>query len=573
MRWFACGLICVSACFFMLTRPAFYKNPVDQQANTKPLQETTYNYPMDEGAEYIAVSASGPAPSHGERQEMAAGVLAILNKNITAGTLDYRFNSSGDGVVLSTAGLAFIATGSSLESGPYRQALTQVYAKLKAIMTSNSFDLQPTWGCAASCIFLAELHRVSLGKERSSVLKLLNQYAQKLIAAQTPEGAWCHGFENVANSLGYSNFMFVTGMATHGLALARREGVPVSDEVLNKAFSYCEDSSNVGSGFIGYSPRRGQKGMKGPGRTAGGLLALQAAGKENETLYQNAAKYVRSSFDVHTGSRPQDLLVSGHASAQIGIAWAAWWAAESGYYDEFWKGQGVAIAGRKKADGGFRPAPTDGNESGGTSESGDFSNAFHALMLVADYGGLSNGTVNRSDPVRSIFLAQRCVTQAEEAQHELPESVGALAAIPVQYGAFDRRPLYEAIELAAAELIENGGEWGLQQVPALINGGFKAKMYVDAKGKKSAIFLEGNKVFVTRDIKVEIEVLNDSGIFKKNPRRTKVRLSKKKTYAKKLTEKLLPEVALPETITMHVHWLLGEKTYTETVSLPVIRQE
>ena len=52
---------------------------------------------------------------------MAQGVLNLLHGNIGSGRLNYRFNASGEGVALSTAGMAFLAAGSTLDGGPYRE--------------------------------------------------------------------------------------------------------------------------------------------------------------------------------------------------------------------------------------------------------------------------------------------------------------------------------------------------------------------------------------------------------------------------------------------------------------------
>ena len=507
-----------------------------------------------------------PPPSHKERRMMAKAVLDILNKNLSEGKLNYKFNHSGEGVLLSGAGLAFLSCGSTLQHGDYSIGLQRILARMRSIMDGNKFQFQPTWGSGASCIFLSELHRVTNGKEKTGIAELLQKYVDKLVAAQTPVGGWCHGFENVKNSLGYSHFMFVSSIATHGLALARREGAKVPADVLQKAFGYFEASSNIGAGRIGYSPNGGQKGMRGPGRTAGGLLALQAAGEVERELYKNASKYLLSTLSIQSG---KNSLPEGHGSAQVGLACAAWWCAETGNYDAFWQGQGASIAKRRKADGGFNPAPSDGKAQGvGNSESGDFSNAFHALMLVADYGGLSNSRVSRADPARSIFLAQQYIKEHPDAT--VPDSFKTLAETPIQYGRYDFRPLLKTIETVVKDIIAGGDKQLLALVPSLINADFRGKVYAHPAGGKVALVLEGNFVFADRLLSAELLLLNDAKVFPRDQRVIKVKPSKKKGYAKKSVIKTNKDITLPDSLNLQVTWIMGDHKIVETVTLPVM---
>ena len=507
-----------------------------------------------------------PPPPHKERHAMAKSVLDLLHGNISQGKLNYRFNHSGEGVCVSTAGLAFLASGSTMEHGNYSKSLKNIFERLRNIMKGNRFQLQPTWGSAASCVFLAELHRVTNGEDKEAVFNLLGQYVDKILTAQTPQGAWCHGFENVKNSLGYSDFMFVSSIATHGLALARREGVQVPAEALKKAFSYFESSSNIGAGRIGYSPNKGQKGMRGPGRTAGGLLAMQAAGEVESDLYKNASKYLVSCFAVSKGD---DALAEGHGSAQMGLAWAAWWAAENGHYEAFWQGQGDSIHKRKQADGSFIPAPTDGKKNPGNAESGDFANAFHALMLAADFGGLSNSKIKKADPARSIFLAQQFIKQHPD--HTIPDSFKMLAEMPIQYGKYDFRPLIEAIEMASEDIIKSGDQALIQLIPALINAEFRAKAFKHPAGGKIALIIDANFIFVDGLLKAELTLLNTDNVLGREQRPIKAKISTKKTFQYKKVIKTNKDIELPDNLALQIKWMWDkDQSFTQDVNVPVL---
>jgi hypothetical protein len=366
---------------------------------SKPASEL-YRLPDPRIAAVVATPApTAPAPSTKERRAAAAAVLDLLAKHLSDGKFDYQFNRSGDGVALGAAGLAFIGAGSTLARGPYQQALARVLEHIQAIMDANDFALQPTWGCAQSTIFLAELHRTAPPDKQPPILALLAKYADKLVKSQTSRGGWCHGFEDVKNSLNYDDLMATSVMALQGLGMARREGVKVPQLTIDQGLRYIDNSSDVSSGHIGYSPRDGQRGMGGSGRTAGGLLALSACGHGCSPLAKSAADYVRKSF---AGSE----MNAGHASAQLSQSWAAWWAGEAEVYPEFWAGQGRLIMDRRTADGGFHCAPSDGNANAGDppAERGDMANALHALMLVAGDGLLVAGEA-RTSPQAAITAA------------------------------------------------------------------------------------------------------------------------------------------------------------------------
>lgn len=365
-----------------------------------------------------APTAANAGPSVAERRAAATAVLELLSKHLIAGQIDYQFNRSGDGVLLGAAGLAFIGSGSTLARGPYQQALAQVLDRVQRIMDGNEFSLQPTWGCAQSTIFLAELHRTAPAEKQPPILALLGKYAEKLVKSQTSRGGWCHGFEDVKNSLNYDDLMATSVMAMQGLGMARREGVVVPQAVIDLGLRYIENSSDTGTGHIGYSPRSGQKGMGGSGRTAGGLLALSACGQVASPLAKAAAGYVQKSY---TGTE----MNSGHASAQLTQSWAAWWAAEAEQYPEFWAGQGALILGRRKPDGTFHCAPSDGKAGDPPAERGDMANALHALMLVAGDGFLVAGE-SRASPQAAITDA---IDLAAKWGTEVPKSLTDFAAL------------------------------------------------------------------------------------------------------------------------------------------------
>lgn len=374
---------------------------------------------------------AAPAGNSDEARQKAARVLLeLLNQNFSSNKVNYHFNSSGDSVCWATAGLAFIGSGSGIKSGPYQKSLKVVFDKLDKVMTAEDFKLQPVWGCAQAAVFLAELHRTAPPGEQPAIRTLLGKYVKKLETSQTSRGGWCHTFEDKKNELGYDDLMATTVMALQGLGMARREGLAVDQKVIDSGIKYIEASSQVNRGQIGYSPRDGQKGIPGPGRTAGGLLALMACGQGRSALAKAAGTYLTDSFVDRPTKTPQGALNTGHACAQMGQMWAAWWAAENKCYDKFWAGQGALIMGRRKENGEFRAAPSDGKAEESNGERGDFSNAMHALILVAEEGRLFAGAArNRTGPARVADAIDEAADVAEDWGAGAPACIQALAGL------------------------------------------------------------------------------------------------------------------------------------------------
>ncbi len=419
-------------------------------------------------------AAPTPAPSAAARQAALKTVLELLSTHITGGKLDYHFNASGEGVCLSTAGLAFIGDGSSLGHGPWQQALTRILERVQQIMDQHDFALQPTWGCAQSAVFLAELHRTAPVERRPAIVALLTRYTDLLGKAQTPQGSWCHDFK----PQGYGDLMAASVMALQGLGMARREGVPVAQLVIDQAMRWIEGCSEVSSGRIGYSQRQGQRasdGLVGSGRTAGGLLALDACGLGRSALARAAGGYVTRSF-------PSEELNAGHASAEMGMAWAAWWAGEHGCYDAFWSGQGERILARRMADGGFHAAPTDRKTSpvDYDYEKGDFANAFHALMLVAGGGRLIAGEAKTS-PRAALDDA---AALADSWGAAAPESLRRLVALDGRSERASPEEIARQLSATVSALADGADERGATAVLTLLGGAPSCQAVFDAKARR-----------------------------------------------------------------------------------------
>lgn len=466
MRTLASVAVAVPLTFAVIAATTFPSTPQPTHIYHQPTSDDLLH---DEAP---AANTPAPAPSMADRRGAATAVLELLSTHLIAGKLDYRFNTSGEGVCLGAAGLAFIGSGSTLGRGQWKPALTRVLERVRQIMDQNDFPLQPTWGCAQTTIFLAELHRTAPPDQRPPVAALLAKYVDKLVKSQTTRGSWCHTFEDVKNSLDYDDLMAVSVMAMQGLGMARREGVTVDQLVIDQGLRYIEASSDIGSGHIGYSPRSGQRGMGGGGRAGGGLLALTACGQQRSTLARAAATYLATTF---AGTE----LNSGHACAQLSQSWAAWWAAENGCYDSFWAGQGALIMGRRKADGGFHCAPSDGKAGDPPAENGDFANAIHALMLVAPEGFLFAGEAKDS-PQAAI---EDAITLSESWGAAAPESLRTFAALKTRAKPAGADEVAKQLTATIKALAKSSDERSPAAMFTLLGGAPTCQAVFDAKAR------------------------------------------------------------------------------------------
>ena len=131
---------------------------------------------------------------------------------------------------------------------------------------------QVNWALAYGTIFLCNIHgRRMPAKVRSKVADLVGQLAKN----QEASGGWAHG-PGGPNALGYLELEIVSNQALLAFHLARRAGIQVPQEALEKGVRYVLACTSGGG--VAYSTRPGQAGHGDPGRTAGAWLALDLLG-------------------------------------------------------------------------------------------------------------------------------------------------------------------------------------------------------------------------------------------------------------------------------------------------------
>jgi hypothetical protein len=417
-------------------------------------------------------------------------------------------------------------------------------------------------------VFLAELHRTAPTELKEPIRALLAKYVGKLVAAQTPRGSWCHTFEDVKNQLGYDDLVAASVMVMQGLGMARREGVEVPAAVIEHGLTYIADSSDVSSGHIGYSPRSGQLGIFGPGRAGGGLLALLACGQERSPLGKAAAAYLIQCFASTTADPPQAGLNSGHASALLGMLWAAWWAAETGCYDRFWAGQGAAIMSRRKPDGGFRPAPTDGKPADGAAETGDFANAMHALMLVAPEGLVFAGPAKNGAPRPEAALAdaQDLIAGWGEGAPECLTRFAALQALAKPPGAAE---IAKQLGLAIKELAKIPGERSGAAILALLGARIEAKAAFDEKARRISVDITAPPLRLPGLAKAKLQIEPIPELMSVIPSERFLSFSATAPLKLALTIPTKPGQQPGEALDLELAWDLAGLTHVQALRVPI----
>jgi hypothetical protein len=299
----------------------------------------------------VAIPQGGkPAakPHEGEaRQAIFEQAIAWLadQQQPTGGFTETLSGVNGAVVQTSLAGLAWLAGGSDLENGPYRDnvkgAMEFVVANVGVksglggggrggtsdggeAPSGPSWD-QTNWGYAHAAIFLGELHQRTTTDE---LREALIECGRTLARRQEKSGGWAHG-PGGPNALGYVELNIVSGLALCGIGLAGQAGYEVPEEVIEKAEAYLSETGS-GDGGVAYSGKGGQRGQGNIGRTAGAWLGFRDLGLGSSKWAKKMGKYVGShageTFGGHASLMQHVLLAGVAAHAQGGKARANYWA-------------------------------------------------------------------------------------------------------------------------------------------------------------------------------------------------------------------------------------------------------
>ncbi len=528
--------------------------------------------------------ACAQIPKDAQRKEAAEKALQNLAGRLHKGGLHHVSGYDGSVVVYSTAGLAFLASGSTLTTGPYKKELsacakfvmekTGTKEKLLGdfkIPGRSKFNMdQRVWGYAHAIIFLANLHRSAKSKDRKQIAPVMSRFADTLVKAQTARGGWCHSLADVANPLGYTDFVATTNLALLALGLAKAEGVKVPKETLTKGIQYLVNSSD-GKGHIGYSPRNGQRGNPEAGRTAGAILAFRAVGATKHPEYPWMLRHL-------SGHLGRDLN-RGHGSAQLGLMQAAWACQELGKkaWSVFWAQQGAAILSRQQADGSIIPPDGEGvfgKDSDSPVEKGDRATATHAFILLLPEGHLGRRSSRKFSTEERVALLQEAVKML--GKHAPASAKDFLkAAKPPSGKALSARRLDSLFRSEFNRIItdidNSGADRKLKARVLIAQLGISAEVEATHNARRRAVIVDISVSTAVSGVSGKVLFRLPEGSTKAAVTPSMVRPTAVKSAKFKKTIALAPGFSGPLEIKIGFVWSRGKTTFTsvETVTIEV----
>lgn len=250
------------------------------------------------------------------------------------------------------AGLAWIGSGSNLETGDYRDEIAKAHKFVmdnldsmeSSMGSSDSNWNQENWGWVHAGIFLGELHVHSPSED---LAKDLQTIVAGILEGVEESGGFAHG-PGGPNALGYVELNIVTGLALCGLGLAERAGCEIDREAIEKMQEYIEASS--GGGGVGYSTKDGQVGQGNIGRTAVSWLGYRLLGDGKSKASKAMGNYIK---------RNAGEVLGGHASLMQHVLWSglAAQAQGGGAAKNFWSTLDRDLVLAHAPDGSFQPRP------------------------------------------------------------------------------------------------------------------------------------------------------------------------------------------------------------------------
>jgi len=271
---------------------------------------------------------------------------------------------NGQVAVAAMAGLAFLAQGSTLETGTYSKELGRAAAFVQGACVNPQNLMgrsrsrsrtdanwnQENWKWGYAGMFLAEVYHKT---PRPEIRKTLNLIVLKIEKNQEPSGGWAHG-PGGPNALGYLELEIVSNYVLTALGCAKKIGLAIDEEKVKKAFDYIV-ATGGGDGGVGYSTRRGQQGHGDPGRTAGAIVAFLSLEQGWHPFVGKMKKFLL---------RRMDKLPMGHVSPMMHLWFGSLACHNLGkrHVSKYWGYFRLHFFAASRPDGAFDSWPTAESE-------------------------------------------------------------------------------------------------------------------------------------------------------------------------------------------------------------------
>jgi len=298
-------------------------------------------------------------------------------------------NSPGrDAVVTACACLAFLATGSTLDEGPYRENLKRAVEWMMKDMMNTSNDQQPPAGNAQKCNWSRENWRLSFGG-----IFLLEIYAKhgdkvpglkdKIQAAVTKlqnnlesSGGYAHG-PGGPNDHGYIELGVMSNWALTMIGMAKKEGFKVNAEKMKVGLEYIINISSGGAMRYSHANPTGAC----AGRNGSAMLALAVCGQKNSETFAALANFMlKHMSEMKYGHASPSMHYLGGALGAVQHSKQAWDLFVAAHFSE--------IIGAQQPDGSFRGIMNPKENLNDSEYGTDYASSFFTLVLALDSGGL-----------------------------------------------------------------------------------------------------------------------------------------------------------------------------------------
>jgi hypothetical protein len=219
---------------------------------------------QDQGAHPSQAPPAKPLITRAIQQAIDAGLAFLAKQQAGDGSWGTR-GYKGHVAVTSLAGFAYLSAGHRPGQGPHGQTVAKAldYVLMcggkKHVGLPAGFFLWPSfsltgamYGHGYAVQFLAEALAAVGGKKQEAVKEALTRGVKIILDAQNKEGGWRYRPEPRDADLS------VTCCQLHALLAAKRAGIEVPQEVLDKALRYVRSCYDATAGNFRYQPQAGK---------------------------------------------------------------------------------------------------------------------------------------------------------------------------------------------------------------------------------------------------------------------------------------------------------------------------
>jgi hypothetical protein len=275
------------------------------------------------------------------RQSIERGLQFLASRQNDDGAFGrdgYRRNAA----VVSLAGLAFMANGSTPGRGPFGRQINRCVNFILANSQDSGFIFAaagsgygPMYGHGFATLFLAEVYGMWPDDEVRNKLK---KAVRLIVNTQNDEGGWRYRPERRDADIS------VTICQVMGLRAARNAGIYVSNDTIDRCTDYVKRCQNPDGGFS-YQLPNGESRFP---RTAAGIVALYSAGIYEGDEVTRGLEYMMQHLPRSDAPSLENHFFYGHYYAA-----QAMWQAGGDYWQRWYPAIRRVLLARQKDDGSW----------------------------------------------------------------------------------------------------------------------------------------------------------------------------------------------------------------------------